>query len=151
MDLAYKAVSDAMYFHQTQIDKAGQPYFFHVIYVALSLQDADVPTKIAALLHDSVEDGHCTLNYIKEVYGNEIAQYVDTLTRRDTETYFEYINRIKNSGLQNCIEIKKADLKHNMQLDRFDVPSTADIIRCNRYKKALRILEATNDTVEFDG
>lgn len=138
-DLLQKALEDCCSFHSLQKDKAGKPYFYHPIYVAL--QQKTESAKITALLHDAVEDGCCTPEYIGHVYGKAVQKYVDLLTRRENEKYFDYIHRIKDSNEPVAISVKLADLNHNTQFDRFDIPSPEIVSLRQRYYKAIRILK----------
>ena len=133
-DKLHQAIELAYQLHCGQRDKAGNPYLFHLIYVALQ-QDNEV-AKIAALLHDSVEDGLITLKEIQNQFGGEIGTVVSLLTRSKEETYAEYIDRIAVSRNKAAISVKLADLEHNMQTDRFPEMSEKYISLQERYKKA---------------
>ena len=69
---AYKA-------HDGVVRKTGEPYITHPVSVACILADLhmDVPTILAALLHDVVEDTPVTTLDIKELYGQQVAELVD--------------------------------------------------------------------------
>jgi hypothetical protein len=58
-----------------------------------------------------------------------VVQTVVTLTRREEESYKDFIERIAHSGDERAIKIKKADLVHNMDLFRIDNPTNEDIKR----------------------
>ena len=69
--------------HCSQTRKEGSPYIGHPLSVALMLADMhlDIMTIIAGLLHDTVEDTETNLNDIKEIFGEEVAFLVGSLTK----------------------------------------------------------------------
>ena len=60
--------------------------------------------RIVALLHDILEDTDTKENELPD----ECREDIITLTRKDTETYFEYIERVSN-GSKRAITIKLLD------------------------------------------
>ena len=69
--------------HATQTRASGEPYFGHPLEVAgiltdLRLDDASIVT---ALLHDTIEDTEVTRDEIAALFGDEIAQLVDGVTK----------------------------------------------------------------------
>lgn len=123
--------------HEGQVDKAGAPYINHPRAVAAKL-DSDVE-KAVALLHDTVEDTDATVEEIKEVFGEEIADAVEVLTHPKDEPYMDYIRRIWKNRLAR--DVKLADLEHNMDLSRLNGKVTEkDLERVEKYKKARQIL-----------
>ena len=65
---------------------SGDPYYTHPLKVALIMFDemnyADTPSIVASLLHDVVEDReHITKEKIAEIFGDEIADIVDGVTK----------------------------------------------------------------------
>lgn len=86
---------------------------------------------IVGLLHDIIEDTDTTLDELPE----DIRVDISTLTRRSDETYFEYINRIKNYGSNRAITVKLYDIKDHLQQK-----DTLNKSLENRYLKARDIL-----------
>lgn len=79
----------------------------HPFQVALDCVEEDI---VLALLHDSIEDGYSTEDYIITVFGSEMLMEVLVLTRDvDNETYMEYIKRVKEFG-GRPLRVKQADL-----------------------------------------
>ena len=66
---------------------------------------------MVGLLHDIIEDTDTTLDELPE----DIRVDISTLTRRSDETYFEYINRIKDYGSNRAITVKLYDIKDHLQ------------------------------------
>lgn len=82
-DLLNRAYVYAMRAHGSQKRASGDPYFTHPLEVAAILTDLrlDDATIVAAILHDTVEDTGATLEEIENLFGREIAQLVDGLTK----------------------------------------------------------------------
>jgi len=57
-----EAIALAARAHAKQIDKAGKPYVLHVLRVMMAVPD---DAKIAAVLHDIVEDTDTTINDLR--------------------------------------------------------------------------------------
>ena len=69
--------------HKGIFRKSGEPYVHHLIevaYIVATLQGGPVTIE-AALLHDVVEDTDTTINDIEEMFGEETARIVDSLTK----------------------------------------------------------------------
>ncbi len=69
--------------HAGQFRRSGEPYWNHPVEVAsilagLRLDDATIVT---ALLHDTVEDTPATHEELRELFGDEIAELVDGVTK----------------------------------------------------------------------
>lgn len=111
--------------HSKQRRKSGEPYILHPIEVA-RICAAEIglgPTAIvAALLHDVVEDTDVTLDEIKDIFGNRIADIVDGLTKlaastRMTNQQAENFKKVLSTLVQDVrvVLIKMADRLHNMR------------------------------------
>ncbi len=73
----------AMKVHGSQKRASGDPYFSHPLEVAgiLTGIKLDSATIVTALLHDTVEDTEATIEDIERLFGTEIAQLVDGVTK----------------------------------------------------------------------
>lgn len=128
-----KAILIATKSHQGQIDKAGQPYILHPLRVMFSRKNET--ERICAVLHDVIEDTDITLDYLRrEGFSEEILIALDALTRRDSETYDEFIDRIINNNIAS--HVKLADLCDNMDILRIKNPTKKDYERIEKYRKA---------------
>ncbi|MDP3963030.1 MAG: bifunctional (p)ppGpp synthetase/guanosine-3',5'-bis(diphosphate) 3'-pyrophosphohydrolase [bacterium] len=69
--------------HAEQKRDGGEPYITHPAAVAGLLVGIgmDTPTIIAALLHDVVEDTTMTLDDVRKIFGEEVAFFVEGVTR----------------------------------------------------------------------
>jgi hypothetical protein len=133
------AIALAAESHKNQVDKAGQPYILHPLRVMLML-DAD-ETRIAAVLHDTVEDCGLEIGLIKQRFGPAIADAVDALTRREGESYTDFIERCGANDIARAV--KWADLCDNMKLERLGrEPTPEDVKRQRKYELARARLTA---------
>lgn len=122
------------------VDKGGNAYINHLTRVASNLKgDKD---KTIALLHDVIEDTDLTKDDLIGIgFSKEIVDAVVILSRKDNETYAEFINRIADSKNSSAIKVKLADLEDNMELNRISKPTSEDIKRVEkRYKPAHAML-----------
>ena len=120
------------------VDKAGKDYFEgHLTSVAENT--TTIQGEIVAYLHDIVED--CDLKYedILNIFGYQTALAVDYLTLKEDESYLKYVEDMRTNPL--AVEVKKADLKNNMDLTRLKKIRREDEERVKKYEKAYRILE----------
>lgn len=138
MNSLEKAISIALQAHKGQIQRNGEPYILHPLYVMQQV-DGEV-MRTAAILHDVIEDSAYSLEDLeKEGFSEEVLRLVDALTRRRDESYEDYIMRV--SKTPEAIPIKMADLKHNMDALRLVEFSNRDGDRMKRYHNAYRTLE----------
>jgi len=128
------AIALAVQVHQGQQDKYGRPYILHPLRVMFSL-DKEVD-QIVGILHDVVEDSDTTFEDLRHMgYSQQVIEALDGVTRRDDETYDEFVTR----SLQHPISrrVKLADLEDNMDLRRLPgEPTEKDFARLKRYRKA---------------
>lgn len=77
---AYRFAEEA---HRGQKRASGEPYITHCVEVAAILAELQVPPVMimAALLHDTVEDTHVTLEDLRREFGDEVAHLVDGVTK----------------------------------------------------------------------
>ena len=125
--------------HEGQLDKGGNPYINHPVYVANSLQNLE--HKIVALLHDVCEDSNLTVDDLLNLgFSKRISHSVSVLTRDKRASYDDYLAEIKIDT--NARTVKIADIKHNMQISRIPEPTEDDYARLEKYEKALIYLGA---------
>ncbi len=82
-DLIRKAYAYGFKMHDGQMRKSGEPYFTHPVAVAaiLTEQRLDDATIITALLHDTIEDTRSTYTEVASLFGDEVAELVDGVTK----------------------------------------------------------------------
>jgi (p)ppGpp synthase/HD superfamily hydrolase len=127
------AIVLAVQAHQGQRDKAEAPYILHPLRVMLRMR-SDVERMIA-VLHDVVEDTPYTLLDLQQAgYPEQVLEALDCLTRRENETYEEFIERVKANPLARKVKI--ADLEDNMDIRRISDLQEKDVERLKRYRRA---------------
>ena len=83
VSLIEQAFHFAKKMHTGQKRASGEPYFIHPLEVAAILvqMKMDVPTIIAGLLHDIIEDTPTSLDEIRKNFGHDVAYLVDGVTK----------------------------------------------------------------------
>ena len=128
-DLIREAYEYGMRMHEGQFRHSGEPYFTHPIAVAAILTEMrlDDATIVTALLHDTVEDTRSTKEEIVTIFGPEIADLVDGVTKltnlqlsntqsRQAENFRKLFMAMSRD--LRVILVKLADRLHNMRTIR---------------------------------
>lgn len=120
--------------HKGQRQKNGLPYVLHPLKLMLAMGSDEA--RIAAVLHDVIEDTHWGLNALREAgFSESVVNALDCLTHRKSEKYGDYIERVATNPIAR--EVKMADLEDNMNILR--IPSDLkqnDLNRLKKYHKA---------------
>ncbi|RYH03889.1 bifunctional (p)ppGpp synthetase/guanosine-3',5'-bis(diphosphate) 3'-pyrophosphohydrolase [Salipiger sp. IMCC34102] len=115
--------------HAGQFRHSGEPYITHPVAVAetLAKMQMDDATVITALLHDTIEDTPATFAQVEEIFGREIADLVDGVTKltnlqlnsRETKEAenFRKLFMATSRDLRVTL-VKLADRLHNMRTIR---------------------------------
>lgn len=106
-----RAIVVAQMAHTGQVRKDGSPYIEHPFRVAERLRGMGTGIFSAALLHDVVEDSEWTLDDLRELFRPRVVDCVDALTRRDGESYRDYIERLALDEWAKAIKL--ADIADN--------------------------------------
>jgi guanosine-3',5'-bis(diphosphate) 3'-pyrophosphohydrolase len=112
--------------HTSQKRLEGSAYIEHPLAVASILADMkmDIPTIIAGLLHDTIEDANKTKEEIQELFGEDVAFLVESLTKLSKmvfktkeEAQAENFRKMFLAMAEDVrvILIKFADRLHNMR------------------------------------
>lgn len=125
-DIIRKAFEVAVEAHKEMRRKSGEPYIYHPIAVAqICAEEIGLgPTGIVcALLHDTVEDTDLTLDDVRGLFGEKVAQIIDGLTK--ISGVIDYTSSIQAENFRKVlltmsedirvILIKLADRLHNMR------------------------------------
>ena len=70
----------------------------------------------------------------------EVVEALRLLTHEREEDYFDYIKRIKTNSL--ATKVKLGDIKHNSNLTRIENVTEEDLLRVEKYKKAIEYLNS---------
>ena len=137
MSTLERAVAIAAEAHAGAVDKAGVPYILHPLRVMLGV-DGEA-ARIAAVLHDVVEDTEWTIERLRaEGFAPEVLAAVDALTRREGEDYFDFCRRAGRDPIARVVKL--ADIEDNLDLSRISDPTPADHARVERYRTARELL-----------
>jgi (p)ppGpp synthase/HD superfamily hydrolase len=136
LSLVEQAIKLASVAHMAQVDKSGKPFIMHPLRVATYYgpHKSEAQTA-AAILHDIVEDTWITLADLSSLkreyrFPEETVHLVDVMTRREGETYRQYIYRVGED--REGISLKLADLADNMDPRRATTPELRGMIN-SRY------------------
>jgi guanosine-3',5'-bis(diphosphate) 3'-pyrophosphohydrolase len=116
----------AVRMHGTQTRASGDPYFAHPIEVAGILTEyrLDTASIVTALLHDVIEDTSVSRKDIEDLFGAEVAELVEGVTKlsqlelasehtRQAENLRKFILAISKDV--RVLMVKLADRLHNMR------------------------------------
>ncbi|MGP3970115.1 HD domain-containing protein [Streptomyces sp. 6N223] len=120
-----EAVEFAVRWHADQRRPAGEPYVEHLLEVVCVLAEAvgttDVDVLRAAVLHDVVEDTECSLEDVRERFGDRVAVLVDWVTKpapsegqTREEARAAYLRRLRTAPT-DAVLLKLADRLSNVQ------------------------------------
>ncbi len=135
-----RALELALSAHKGQRDKAGAPYILHPLRLMMRLEEEEEEARIAAVLHDVVEDTPITLEYLRqEGFSETILETLALLTHGPELSYDAYIARLKDHPLAR--HIKRLDLEDNMDMRRIREPGERDFRRMARYRRVWEMLK----------
>ncbi|MEG1502265.1 MAG: hypothetical protein RR370_02640 [Synergistaceae bacterium] len=135
--------------HMSQLDKGGNPYILHPICIMNNVDS--IEEKIVAVLHDILEDTSVSVFELGAVgIDKQLISSIDMLTKRKKETYFEYIDRIAQSGDVVAMNVKIEDLTHNMDTKRLKELKNTDIERLSKYARAMQIIKSARQELEYE-
>lgn len=134
-----RAIEIAVIAHTGQVDKGGSPYIMHPIRVMLAM--ATEEERIVAVLHDVLEDSPLDAWMVEEAqFSASVVEALDALTRREGETYNDFIIRVALNPL--ACRVKVADMRDNSDLSRIPNPTDQDRKRVEKYARYLDVLAA---------
>ena len=122
--------------HEGQKRKSGEDYIVHPLNVAhiLSSLNLDIDTIISALLHDVVEDTSYNIDEIKNLFGKNVAQIVNGVSKISDFSFDLSVN-IEKKQVENfrkllisltkdirVILVKLADRLHNIRTIKYLSP-----------------------------
>jgi len=130
LNLIRKAYVYCAKVHQGQTRLSGEPYIIHPLEVAglLAHLKLDVPSIVTGFLHDTIEDTLTTSEELAEMFGPEVAELVDGVTKiskihfktkeeNQAENFRKMLIAMANDI--RVILVKLADRLHNMRTLQF--------------------------------
>ena len=126
LDAVRKAYVYSAKVHQGQTRLSGESYMTHLMEVAsiLTRLHMDVPTIMTGLLHDTIENTLSTEAELREVFGDEVTEMVDGVTKISKITFKTSEERQAENFRKmllamardiRVILVKLADRLHNMR------------------------------------
>ncbi|TXL01633.1 bifunctional GTP diphosphokinase/guanosine-3',5'-bis(diphosphate) 3'-diphosphatase [Methylococcaceae bacterium HT1] len=126
IDQVFQAYQYGAKHHSGQFRKSGEAYICHPLSVAISLAHMrmDVHGVMAAILHDLIEDTDVTKTDILELFGEDVAELVDGVTKltqlnckTQAEAQAENVRKMCLAMARDMrvIMVKLADRLHNMR------------------------------------
>ena len=114
------AINFASAAHEGQFRKSGEPYIIHPVIVAsvVASLGGDESMILAAILHDVVEDTPRTLEDVQELFGRDVADLVDGLTK---------IVKIREENLLPSTQTDEKLIKSALTFQKMLVASIKDI------------------------
>lgn len=124
--LVKKAYAFSAHAHAQQKRMSGEPYITHPLAVAGAVVEwrMDADAIMAALLHDVLEDTGTSKDELAELFGREVAELVDGLSKLDKMEFASYqLAQAENFRKMlmamardlRVVLIKLADRQHNLQ------------------------------------
>ncbi len=162
-----KAYNFALKAHEGQTRKSGEPYFNHVFETAKIIASFKMGanTIVAGLLHDSIEDGVATEEYIRKEFGDEVLFLVNGVTKlgklkyRGAERHIESLRKFLVAAAQDIrvLIIKLADRLHNMRTLQYVRPDkqkrialeTLEIYAPLAYRLSIRMVSRELEDLSF--
>jgi GTP diphosphokinase / guanosine-3',5'-bis(diphosphate) 3'-diphosphatase len=139
IELIQKAYVFTAKVHHGQVRESGEPYLIHPLNVSYILADwnMDEETVVTGLLHDTVEDTVASPKEIQELFGPDVAQMVDGVTKISRVVISDVADQ-KAESLRKMILamgrdirvilVKLADRTHNMRTLRHLSPAKQAVI-----------------------
>jgi GTP pyrophosphokinase len=140
VDLIERAYVYSARAHEGQTRKSGEPYVTHPLEVSSLLADMklDEFAICAGILHDTVEDTAATIEEVEELFGRQVADIVDGVTKLNIPFNTQFEKQAENFRRMlvamakdiRVILVKLADRLHNMR--------TLDHMRTDKQERIAR-------------
>ena len=131
----HKAIIIACEAHQGQSSINGEPYILHPLRLLIKAKSNE--ERIIAILHDVIEKTNISLADLKNKgFNQNIISSIDSLSRRKSESYIEYIERLMQNKIS--VKIKLLDLADNIKIHSENNDNGIYDAKINQYKNALK-------------
>ena len=131
----HKAIIIACEAHQGQSSINGEPYILHPLRLLIKAKSNE--ERIIAILHDVIEKTNISLADLKNKgFDQNIISSIDSLSRRRSESYIDYIGRLMQNRIS--VKIKLLDLADNIKMHSENNENGIYDVKINQYKNALK-------------
>ena len=131
----HKAIKIACEAHQGQSSINGEPYILHPLRLLIKAKSNE--ERIIAILHDVIEKTNISLEDLKNKgFDQNIISSIDSLSRRRSESYIEYIERLMQNKIS--VKIKLLDLADNIKIHSENNYNGIYDAKIVQYKNALK-------------
>jgi len=133
--------------HLGKVDKLGWPYYQHFERVAdrlVRLFPEATPAQVqAALLHDALEPGECSVEelQVEGIVSEAIAIIQRISLPQDGRTYLEYVRDLVGSGHVAAIQVKLADNLDAVEFYSTRTDSESKNVLETRYDPSRKMLQ----------
>lgn len=118
-----------------QLDKSGWSYISHPLRLMLKFKVED--EKVVAVLHDVVEDGDFSLEYLRRLgFSERVIEAVQCRTGKTGESYEDFIVRLSSNELARKVKIE--DIRDNLDITKLDRASDKNLAPVEKYHRALK-------------
>ena len=146
IDLYLRALNIMVETQCGQRDKNDLSYYYHPVRVSASCPTDK--TKIAALLHDVIEDTFLTSKELLDMgFPEDIIEGVLSVTKQEGEEYTDFIVRASKNPIGK--EVKIADLRDNMDITRLERLTDEDFRRLRKYLYSWRFLTGLEEHISL--
>jgi (p)ppGpp synthase/HD superfamily hydrolase len=137
MSVLEHAIAVAARAHAGHLAENGEPYIFHPLRVMLALDAED--ERIVGVLHDVPEKTGWSLDVLRaEGFLDHIIAAIDSVSRRQGEDYFDFVQRTRENDLGRRVKI--ADLQDNIEHVKSRLEDPEARKKLGKYEEALRRL-----------
>ena len=131
----HKAITIACEAHQGQFSINGEPYILHPLRLLIKAKSNE--ERIIAILHDVIEKTNISLADLKNKgFNQNIISSIDSLSKRRSESYIEYIERLMQNKIS--VKIKLLDLADNIKIHSENNANGIYDAKIIQYKNALK-------------
>ena len=131
----HKAITIACEAHQGQSSINGEPYILHPLRLLIKAKSNE--ERIVAILHDVIEKTNISLADLKNKgFDQNIIRSIDSLSRRGSESYIDYIIRLMQNRIS--VKIKLLDLADNIKMHSENNNNGIYDAKIKQYKNALK-------------
>jgi (p)ppGpp synthase/HD superfamily hydrolase len=115
--------------------------------VARGVRELGLTHEIVAVLHDTVEDTDLPLAKIRKRFGDEVADAVDAMTKRDGEDFFrDYMPRVLASPVARAVKLSDATANRRKAVLLNDPAERARYVA--KYDRAIRMIAESQEPAD---